>query len=94
MRDVAHDAHPGYREVSHNRLAALGVEVITQADDWRDQLAAVEHGVLIIAGEITPQDATLVTTENDNAGTEIIDAYEAGAMTTGIYAAADRAHLL
>ncbi|MDF3351620.1 NADH:flavin oxidoreductase [Sulfitobacter sp. KE34] len=94
MRDVAHDAHPGYREVSRNRLAALSVEVTTQADDWRDQLAAVEHGVLIVAGEITPQDATPVTTENDDAGTEIIDAYEAGAMTAGIYATADRALLL
>lgn len=94
MRDVAHDAHPGYREVSRNRLAELGVEVVTQADDWRDRLAAVEPGALIIAGEVTPQDVTPEPTENARADTEIVDAYEAGAMTSGIYAAADRALLL
>lgn len=94
MRDVAHDAHPGYREVSRNRLATLGVEVLTQADDWRDRLAAVEQGVLIIAGEITLQEATPVTTATGNDHTKIVDAYEAGAMTSGIYAAADRALLL
>lgn len=94
MRDVAHDAHPGYREVSRNRLATLGVEVITQADDWHDRLAVEGAEVLIVAGEITPQEATPVTTGNDGPGTEILDAYEAGAMTSGIYAAAYRALLL
>ncbi|MEQ8899018.1 MAG: hypothetical protein RID23_18210 [Roseovarius sp.] len=94
MRDVAHDAHPGYREVSRNRLAALGVEVITHADDWRDRLALEEPAVLIVAGEITPQGATPPIPENQGYSTEIVDAYEAGAMTSGIYAAADRARLL
>ncbi len=91
MRDIAHDAHPGYREVSRNRLAALGVEVLTGCEDWRDKLAAVAPGVAVIAGEVEPAEPPPKATAGDGDTIEIVDAYEAGAMTSGIYAAADQA---
>ncbi len=91
MRDIAHDAHPGYREVSRNRLAALGVEVLTGCEDWRDKLAAVAPGVAVIAGEVEPGEPLPKATAGDGDTIEIVDAYEAGAMTSGIYAAADQA---
>jgi len=89
MRDVAHDAHPGYREVSRKRLAALGVEVVTRAENWRDLLKGFAPQALVVVGELAPSNETSyayphgVIEEADSGW--IDDAYEAGAMTAGIY---------
>ena len=85
MRDVCHDAHPGYREVSRLRLAALGVPTELMVQDWRDMLAEVLPGSLVVAGVVEPPEPV----ESKEKSFGIVDAYEAGAMTHHIYAAAE-----
>lgn len=97
MRDVAHDAHPGYREVCRKRLAALGVDVVTRAENLHELLAGFSPQALVVAGDPgSPDEAAppLSYAYPYGAGEEpepawIDDAYEAGAMTAGIYSAAD-----
>lgn len=88
MGDVAHDAHPGYREISRRRLTELGVVPELHATDWRERLAAVGPGTVVVAGEVEPAAEPAVVVGEASV---IVDAYEAGAMTAGIYAAARRA---
>ena len=96
MRDVAHDAHPGYREVSRRRLAALDVEVVTRAENWRDLLREFAPRALVVVGELGPSNETTLPNyaypygliEGADSGW-IDDAYEAGAMTASIYSVAN-----
>lgn len=85
MRDVCHDAHPGYREVSRLTLAALGVVTELSVEDWRARLAEIPPETRVVAGAVEPSES--VDPETHCPG--ISDAYEAGAMTRCIYAAAE-----
>ncbi len=89
-RDIALDAHPGYREATRRRLKGLGVEVLTdsppQAADMHDALLM---GQLEPGGGTDGKDASWVmpySTPDPDAW--LGDAYEPAALTAAVYEAA------
>lgn len=91
--DIAVDAHPGFRDVSRRRLAALGVEV-----ERKGAAPCEVDGVLVRgrSGGLSYEDAGAWAVPEGAGEVDafIDDAYEPGAMTRGIYAAAELAFAL
>lgn len=89
-RDIAVDAHPGYRESTRRRLSTLGVEVRTSKMPQAHQLlSALVVGQLASPARMDDNDAQWVIpylTARPNAW--LGDAYEPGLLTTTIYEAA------
>jgi hypothetical protein len=89
-RDIAVDAHPGYREATRRRLSTLGVEVRTSTVPKADQLLhTLLVGQLASPTGVADNDAQWVTpylTACPDAW--LGDAYEPGTLTATIYEAA------
>lgn len=89
-RDIAVDAHPGYRESTRRRLSTLGVEVRTSKMPQAHQLlSTLVVGQLASPASMDDNDAQWVIpylTARPNAW--LGDAYEPGLLTTTIYEAA------
>lgn len=78
---IARDAHPGYREITRNQLLALG------ATFCQDNTVPEDADLHIVgrAGRLSYDDPTAWVMPEGPTDALISDAYEPGAITTGVY---------
>jgi len=84
---IARDAHPGYREITHSQLLALGATISP------DNVMPKDADLHILGRDpsLTFDDPAAWVMPQDPADALIDDAYEPGAITTGVYDAFDMA---
>lgn len=88
-RDIAIDAHPGYREATRHRLKAQGVDVRTNSiPDTHELAASLIIGQIAMATGVGDDSVRWVTPYPAGSPDAWLgDAYEPGALTTTIYEA-------
>ncbi len=91
-RDIAMDAHPGFREVSRRALAARGAEVAAGVQGGPPEAALAAAGLVVLgrdpAIDYDDADGWRAPALGLAADALIDDAYEPGRMTRGVYGAA------
>ena len=86
-KDIASDAHPGYREITRNQLLALGATLV------QDNAVPGDGDLHVIGRDpsLSYDDPGAWVMPTEPADALISDGYEPGAFTTGVYDAFDLA---
>ena len=97
-RDIAVDAHPGFRDVARRGLGRRGATIVTGANDEPTGAPVPEPALLVAGGDPRFPDGDLGRSEAPELSLKVDDylgdAYEPGRLTATVYEAVARAAAL